>query len=266
MKRVVFIRHGLTMGNSKQKYIGSTDEGLCNEGINEALRLRDYYESKAGRFHYPLGNLFVSPKKRCTETADIVFTDAPKETVNDLRECDFGLFEGKNYIDLADEPLYKKWVEEECMTQIPGGENPKDFIERSVKAFEECMDRTKDKACFVVHGGTIRAIVSALSEEKIDFYDVKIPQAKELVYDYDGRFLKRVRESNGFYQNRECRYFPCHETDDTDNFNCFFCFCPLFHKNDCGGNPLILENGVKSCENCMRPHKADSWEDIIKNL
>ena len=32
---LVFIRHGKTKGNMQSRYIGTTDEGLCKEGINE---------------------------------------------------------------------------------------------------------------------------------------------------------------------------------------------------------------------------------------
>ena len=32
MKKIVIIRHGKTEGNTKKRYIGRTDEGLCNIG------------------------------------------------------------------------------------------------------------------------------------------------------------------------------------------------------------------------------------------
>ena len=33
-----------------------------------------------------------------------------------------------------------------------------------------------------------------------------------------------------FFSHKQCEYFPCHKTDDPDNFNCLFCFCPLYLK------------------------------------
>ena len=31
-----------------------------------------------------------------------------------------------------------------------------------------------------------------------------------------------------FFQNKQCEYFPCHETDDEEGFSCLFCYCPLY--------------------------------------
>ena len=45
-----------------------------------------------------------------------------------------------------------------------------------------------------------------------------------------------------FFRNQECEFFPCHKTDDPDNFNCLFCYCPLYAlKDKCGGNFTYME-------------------------
>ena len=36
------------------------------------------------------------------------------------------------------------------------------------------------------------------------------------------------KNSCHFYANRDCEYFPCHTVADPDNFNCLFCYCPLY--------------------------------------
>jgi Zn-finger protein len=70
-----------------------------------------------------------------------------------------------------------------------------------------------------------------------------------------------------FFQNRECEYFPCHETEHPENFNCLFCYCPLYALGkECGGNFTILENGVKSCMDCMKPHRRVNYDVIIEQL
>ena len=70
-----------------------------------------------------------------------------------------------------------------------------------------------------------------------------------------------------FFQNRECEYFPCHETEHPENFNCLFCYCPLYALGkECGGNFTILENGVKSCMNCIKPHRRENYDVIIEQL
>ncbi len=70
-----------------------------------------------------------------------------------------------------------------------------------------------------------------------------------------------------FFQNRECEYFPCHKTEHPENFNCLFCYCPLYALGkECGGNFTILENGVKSCMDCMKPHRRENYDVIIEQL
>jgi len=69
-----------------------------------------------------------------------------------------------------------------------------------------------------------------------------------------------------FSQNRKCEYFPCHKTNDEDNFNCLFCYCPLYAlKGNCGGN-YIKTNGVKDCSNCLVPHSPGSYERIMAKI
>ena len=46
-----------------------------------------------------------------------------------------------------------------------------------------------------------------------------------------------------FFSNKECEYFPCHAGADPENFNCLFCYCPLYALGDkCGGNFRMTES------------------------
>ena len=66
-----------------------------------------------------------------------------------------------------------------------------------------------------------------------------------------------------FFSHKKCEYFPCHKTDDPDNFNCLFCYCPLYALGKkCGGNYRYTESGIKDCSNCLIPHKRENYEYI----
>lgn len=66
--------------------------------------------------------------------------------------------------------------------------------------------------------------------------------------------------SSEFFQNRACKYFPCHKNAKEEDFNCLFCYCPLYMLGrECGGNFVYLENGIKSCENCTLPHSDKGY-------
>lgn len=63
-----------------------------------------------------------------------------------------------------------------------------------------------------------------------------------------------------FINHKGCEYFPCHPTDDPDNFNCLFCYCPLYAlKDTCGGNFVYDANGIKDCSHCSVPHKKENY-------
>ena len=70
-----------------------------------------------------------------------------------------------------------------------------------------------------------------------------------------------------FFQNRECEYFPCHRCADTENFNCLFCYCPLYALGDkCGGSFQYLSNGIKDCSNCLKPHRRENYGKIMEKM
>jgi Zn-finger protein len=75
-----------------------------------------------------------------------------------------------------------------------------------------------------------------------------------------------------FVQNSKCEYFPCHSISknvmpDIEDFNCLFCFCPLFSLgSSCGGNFQILSSGIKDCSFCSIPHQKNKYDYIIGKL
>ena len=70
-----------------------------------------------------------------------------------------------------------------------------------------------------------------------------------------------------FFQNRQCEYFPCHMGVKADNFNCLFCCCPLYPLGEqCGGNFIYTENGIKDCSNCTKPHCRDNYDLVMEQL
>ncbi len=75
------------------------------------------------------------------------------------------------------------------------------------------------------------------------------------------------KNSSSFFQNRSCEYFPCHSCENIDEFNCLFCYCPLYMLGDkCGGNFTITESNIKSCSNCTRCHSPDAQKYIIEKF
>ena len=76
-----------------------------------------------------------------------------------------------------------------------------------------------------------------------------------------------MKHSHRFFENRECKYFPCHK--GLDDFNCLFCYCPLYLKETCLGNPSYIERDgvkIKDCSNCTFPHRPENYDKMMEAL
>ena len=73
-----------------------------------------------------------------------------------------------------------------------------------------------------------------------------------------------------FFQNRECKFFPCHEVQDEDDFNCLFCYCPLYLDDNCIGSPEYIITGrgqrIKDCSSCLVVHRPEMYDKVIAHL
>lgn len=68
-----------------------------------------------------------------------------------------------------------------------------------------------------------------------------------------------------FFQNKDCQFFPCHKMANIDNFNCLFCYCPLYMLGkDCGGNYIYSPGGIKDCSQCILTHTKDVGFDHVQ--
>ncbi|MCD8364246.1 MAG: histidine phosphatase family protein [Clostridiales bacterium] len=206
---ILLLRHGKTRGNLEGRYIGRTDEPLPESSrqslrqspyrkyhpefiyVSPMLRCRETAEilfaedcvgngsATGSEFHeantegmLPLGAVRdqAAPpgeKLRKTKFDNVI-------VVEDLREKDFGTFENKNYEELKDEPAYQEWLDSGGTLAFPGGEGQKEFCLRCQRAFEFCLSdavqKRARKIAFVVHGGTIMAILEKYGIPEGDFY------------------------------------------------------------------------------------------------
>ncbi len=179
---VYLIRHGLTKGNLEGRYIGCrTDEALCEQGIKQLETLR---MPKVSR-------VFVSPMKRCIQSAEILFPGAEQIVVPDFRECDFGAFEGKNYSELNGDPAYQAWIDSGGELAFPGGENRKQFAQRCVCAFEKLGLLASDEDCAVVaHGGTVMAIMEKYARPHGGYFDFQVKCGEGYIMEMNGNYTK----------------------------------------------------------------------------
>lgn len=169
--KIIFIRHGRTPGNLQSRYIGITDEELCEEGRKEIENnCKIYPEADI---------VFTSPMKRCIQTARIIYPYITEKfyIIDGLKEIDFGDFEGRNYNELNGSRAYQEWIDSGGKMAFPNGEDRGAFSERCLKGFASALyicsklqyigNLKKDaSAVFIVHGGTIMSVLGKLAENQ----------------------------------------------------------------------------------------------------
>ena len=166
--KIYLLRHGETEYNAQKKYLGLTDLPLSERGRGELVPADFSPET-----------VYVSPLRRTAETAGILFPHARLIAVPDFREMDFGIFEGKSYLDMEHLPAYREWVEGGCLGQIPQGESMAAFSERTCAAFEALLSQALEAGekllAVVAHGGTQMAALEGFALPRRAYFDWRAP-------------------------------------------------------------------------------------------
>lgn len=173
----ILVRHGKTEYNERRQYCGALDPDLSDLGRQELEHsaIRAYLEE-----HTP-DMVFCSPMRRTLQTAAILLDDrdVPLVAVPELREIDFGDFEGRSYEEMKDDPAYTAWLDTNCEGPIPGGDFPESFRDDVEVCFESLMEtcRTErvERALIVSHGGVLSTILERFAEPEKHWYEYHFP-------------------------------------------------------------------------------------------
>lgn len=188
--RVILVRHASTASTLARRYAGGTsDESLCDQGRRELACIPS---------EKPVNRVYVSTSKRTQETARILFPCAKQIEVEDLREMEFGVFEGKTSPELEDDQSYRYWVQTGCESTCPKGEKKEDFTRRCSNAFREILERESKEGhttvYFVVHAGTIMAILSTFLATPRAYFSLVTKPAQRWICEWDSASLHLIEE------------------------------------------------------------------------
>ncbi len=182
--RVEIIRHGETDLQAEGRYQGRLDPPLSEEGKAKLLTSSKKPE-----------RVFVTKLLRSRQTAEILFPEAEQILTEGLEEMDFGIFEGKNYIEMEKDADYRSWVESGCLAPCPGGESKAQFCQRVCRSFLALLEQEEKKGreelILLAHGGTQMAVMEALCREKRSYYDWHLGSGK-------GYLLEAERKEEGW--------------------------------------------------------------------
>lgn len=176
---IALFRHGMTLENKRQAYLGWTDSTLVPGQVLTEIPVS-------------FERIFTSDLGRCRETAKILFPNYVPEIVPELREMNFGDWEGKTYEQLKDDVMYQNWMEDPFKVSPPNGESFSAFTLRVEKGLKDITKRIIENriptTALVTHGGVIRYLLTRYATEERKFWDWNIPygQGYQLTWSREG--------------------------------------------------------------------------------
>jgi probable phosphoglycerate mutase len=146
---IVVIRHGETEWSLAGRHTSHTDLPLTEAGRRRASSL-------AGELSpWSFSLVLTSPLRRAIETCELAGLGADAEICEDLREWDYGDFEGQTTAQIREHaPDWELWRD-----GCPGGERPDHVAARADRALERLSSAGGDAIAFA-HGHILRVLAA----------------------------------------------------------------------------------------------------------
>ena len=193
---LILIRHGETPHNRDKRYQGHKDTSLTTEGKRQtreiALRLRDE----------PLDAIYSSDLKRTRYMAEVInnYHSLKINILPELREIDFGDWEGKTYNEIQRKwgSLLNGWERRPSKIKIPKGESIKDLAERVISTIKKIISNHSDqRIAIITHGGPIRIILmDALALGLDDWWETITSNGGISIIEYQSKKAKVLLQND----------------------------------------------------------------------
>lgn len=177
-KKLILLRHGNT--GFEDRYIGTKDVPLSSTGVARIASLKPTFQSRK------IDRIVVSPMLRCRQSAELLFSYRSFSYDDDLREVDFGRWEGLNFSEIVktDPELVDRWAVWSPDFCFPQGECIGDFINRVHNVGERLAESSDKNILVVAHGGVIRALICYfLKLEASDYLLFQVEKGKYATLD-----------------------------------------------------------------------------------
>ena len=146
---VVLVRHGQTEWSVSGQHTGTTDIPLTGQGRVQAEALG------ARLAGWRFERVLSSPLARALDTCRLAGMGDRVEITDDLREWDYGEYEGRRTVDIREErPGWGLWAD-----GVPGGETVEEVGRRADRVIEAARNAPGDVALFA-HGHVLRVLAA----------------------------------------------------------------------------------------------------------
>ncbi|MBI1850549.1 MAG: histidine phosphatase family protein [Planctomycetes bacterium] len=156
--RLILVRHGDTVANSRDRYIGSTDAALNGDGRDQARRLAVRLRGEG------IARVYSSALVRARETAEAIAKSLALDVdvVREFNELDFGEWEGLTRDEIAKlaPEHFAAWRSGDESFRFPGGDCRADFRTRVRGALDRVVtDADGCTIAIVAHVGVVRTAI-----------------------------------------------------------------------------------------------------------
>lgn len=171
----LLVRHA-TCERMDEMLLGRTiDSPLDARGMRQATAM-----ARALSSHREL-LIVVSPRRRAQQTAAAIAaaTDAEVVTSHEIDEVDFGEWSGRTFVQLADDPAWRRWNEQRSQARTPAGESIADIQARVLRHLKQLRENHPGRSIVLVtHAEVIRSVVLHWLQASVDgFYRLSISPA-----------------------------------------------------------------------------------------
>ena len=147
--QLYLVRHGETAWSLSGAHTGRTDLPLTPRGQERAQALGRYLNGR------PFALVLTSPMQRARETCRLAGYGAAAAVEDNLREWDYGDYEGRSTPDIQkDRPGWNLWKD-----GVPNGESVEQVGERARRVIERALPASGDCALFA-HGHILRILTA----------------------------------------------------------------------------------------------------------
>lgn len=190
--RVLLIRHGATVLSAEDRFAGSTDVLLSDEGRNQARALGERLADAE------LAAVYCSPMKRTVETASLIASPHALNLVTDagLREIDHGHWEQltRRDVEARFPEEYSNWEADPFTFAPEAGESGLSVMARALPVLRRIVVAHEGKTVAVVsHKATIRLVLCSLLGIDARGYRDRLDQSPACLNALDFKDPVRVR-------------------------------------------------------------------------
>lgn len=196
--RVFLARHGATSLTAEDRFAGSSDVPLAEEGRRQAGSLAERLKNQ------PIDAIYASPLERALETARILAVPHRIRPVVEpaLREIDYGRWEGltRQEVQASFSQEYAIWEEDPFTVAPAGGESGVNVLNRALPFMRQVVERHRHRSVLVVaHKGTLRLLIASLLGFDVRGYRDRLDQSPAALSILD--FMNEVRPRLRLYND-----------------------------------------------------------------